>query len=62
MPSWLVLLLGIAGCILITGLLAAGCTGRWSTLPLAAKQFSLVLLALAVPALVVLVGLFIFSA
>lgn len=61
MPSWLLLLLGVAGCVLVTGLLAAGAMGKWRFFGVASRQFTLVLLALAVPALVVLVGLFIFS-
>lgn len=59
MPSWLLLALSIAGCIAVTGLLAAGATGRWSTFWRACREFSLVLAVLAIPAVLVLVWLFI---
>lgn len=59
MPTWLLLLLTIAGLIAWTALLAAGHTGRWRTVWLVGKQFSGYLLLLALPAILVLVGLFI---
>lgn len=58
MPSWLLLLLCVAGLVVWTGLLAAGSTGRWYTFKVAVKQFSLILLVLALPA--ILVGLWLF--
>lgn len=58
MPPWLLLLLAVAGLVLWTALLAAGSTGSWYTFKVAAKQFALVLLGLALPAL--LVGLWLF--
>ena len=61
MPPWLTFVLALVGCVVWTGLLAAGVTGRWSTFWLAAKQFTLVLLGLALPAILVGIGLLIFA-
>jgi hypothetical protein len=61
MPPWLLVLLGVAGCVLVTGLLAAGAMGSWRAFPLAMRQFALVLCMLAAPAVLVLIGLFIFA-
>lgn len=58
MPTWLLLLLVIAGLVLWTALLAAGHTGRWRTIWEAAKQFSTYLLLLALPAILAGVWLF----
>lgn len=58
MPSWLLLLLAIAGCILWTGLLAAGATGRWRTLWEASRQFAAYLLLLALPAALAFLALY----
>lgn len=61
MPPWLIVVLTIAGFIVFTGLMAAGATANWRTFWVATKQFSLFLLALAAPAIVVGAGMFIWK-
>lgn len=61
MPSWLLLVLTIAGLIAVAALQAAACTGRWRTVWEAGKVITLVLLAMASPAIVVRLFLFMFG-
>jgi hypothetical protein len=48
MPSWLILVLTVAGMVVLVALEAAAVTGSWRTFGVALKQFGGVVLALAV--------------
>ncbi len=50
MPSWLGLLLFVIGTVAWVGLLAAGQMADWRFFRVAVRHFGIVLLALAVPA------------